>query len=270
MQEGLKVLGNALDLIRNSIKYIRGSETRMVKFKQCIDKFDDIEYSCGFSLDVPTRWNSRYLMLKGALKYWCFIGSLPLVDECYKYCPSKEEKICRFLLPFYDMTTLIFATSYPTSNLYFLQVCKVQSLLLKNVKDGDEVIKHMAELVMIKFHMYWDEYSVVLAFGAILDPRMNLQTLAYCFEKIDPVTFGSKLVRIKEKLYNFFAKYSKSLPITTSSNLLKRKQGQSSSSSSASLPHLSLFDVSLWFHFISIYFLCNSSLGFSYLIFSML
>jgi len=77
--------------------------------------------------------------------------------------------------------------------------------------------------MMVKFQKYWDEYSIVLAFGAILDPRMKLQTLAYCFEKIDPLTSKSKLARIKEKLYNFFAGYSKSLPTTTSSNVLKRK-----------------------------------------------
>ena len=130
-------------------------------------------------------------------------------------------------------------------------------MLLENLKDGDEVIKNMAELMMVKFQQYWDEYSIVLAFGAILDPRMKLQTLAYCFEKIDPFTSKSKLARIKEKLYNFFAEYSKSFPTTTSSNPLKRKQGKSSSSS-ASLPHLSLFYVSLWFHFISSYFLYNS------------
>ena len=36
VQEGLKVLGNALDQIRNSIKYIRGSKTRIVKFKNVL------------------------------------------------------------------------------------------------------------------------------------------------------------------------------------------------------------------------------------------
>jgi len=115
---------------------------------------------------------------------------------------------------------------------------------MENVKDGDEVKKNMVELMMVKFQKYWDKYSVVLAFGAILVPRMKLQTLVYCFEKIDPLTFESKLIRIKKKLCKFFAEYSKSLPTTTSSNVLKRKQGQSSSSSFASLPHLSLFDVS--------------------------
>jgi len=63
-------------------------------------------------------------MLKNALKYQCVFGSLHLDDEFYKYFPLKEEwerveKICRFLLPFYSILTLISATSYHTSNLYY-------------------------------------------------------------------------------------------------------------------------------------------------------
>jgi len=34
VQEGLKVLGDALNQIRESIKYVRGSEIRMIKFKE--------------------------------------------------------------------------------------------------------------------------------------------------------------------------------------------------------------------------------------------
>jgi len=106
-----------------------------------------------------------------------------LVDESYKYCPSEEdwekaEKFCKFLLPFYDITTLISATSYPTSNLYFLQVLKIQSLLIENLKDENALIKNMAELMIVKFQKYWDKYSVALSFGAILDPRMKLETLS--------------------------------------------------------------------------------------------
>jgi len=81
VQEGLKVLGEALNQIRNNIKYVRGSDSRMVKFKQCLEKFSDIDASCGLCLDVPTRWNSTYLMLKNALKYQHVFGSLHLVDE---------------------------------------------------------------------------------------------------------------------------------------------------------------------------------------------
>jgi len=96
----------------------------MVKFKQCLERFNDIDASCGLCLDVPTRWNSTYLMLKSALKYQHAFGSLHLVDESYKYCPLEEkwermDKFRKFFLPFYDITTLISATSYPTFNLYF-------------------------------------------------------------------------------------------------------------------------------------------------------
>jgi len=68
VQEGLKVICDTLDQIRNNIKYVRGSMSRMVKFKQCLKRFSDIDASCGLCLDVLTRWNSTYLMLKSALK----------------------------------------------------------------------------------------------------------------------------------------------------------------------------------------------------------
>ena len=116
-----------------------------------------------------------------------------MVDESYKYCPTDEEweragQNFKFLLPFYDITNLIYATSYPTSNLYFLQVLENSVFVDGNVKDEDVLIKNMAKLMIVKFEKYWDEYSVVLAFGAILDPRMKLETLRFCFEKINSLT----------------------------------------------------------------------------------
>lgn len=69
----------------------------------------------------------------------------------------------------------------------FLQVWEIQCLLLKSVKDKDIVIKDMVELMMEKFDRYCGEYSVVLTFGAILEPRMKLKTLGYCYEMINPL-----------------------------------------------------------------------------------
>jgi len=112
---------------------------------------------------------------------------------------------------------------------------------MKNVKDEDVLIKNMAKLMIVKFEKYWDEYSVVIAFGATLDPRMKLETLGFCFEKIDSLTWELKLEKIKEKIYKLFAEYS-TKGFTTSSSVQKQKQGQSSFSSSMSKP--SLFYVS--------------------------
>ena len=134
-------------------------------------------------------------------------ASLHLVDENYKYYLSVEKwrrvkKNCVFLLPFYEITNLIYVSSYPTSNQYFLQVGNIQTLLMESLKDEDQVIIDMAERIMVKFDKYWDEYSNVLAFGTILDPRMKLETLGYCYEKIDSLTWEVKLERMKENLYN--------------------------------------------------------------------
>ena len=107
---------------------------------------------------------------------------------------------------------------------------------MENVKDEDVLIKNMAKLMIVKFEKYWDEYSVVLAFGVILDPRMKLET-----EKNYSLTWEPKLEKIKEKLYKLFVEYS-TKGFTTSSSVQKQKQGQSSLPSSMSKS--SLFYVS--------------------------
>jgi len=57
--------------------------------------------------------------------------------------------------------------------------------MMKNVKDENKLIKNMIELMIVKFDKYCDEYCVVLAFREILDPKMKLQILGFCYEKID-------------------------------------------------------------------------------------
>ena len=54
--------------IRNAIRYIRSSPSRLQKFKACVEK-EKINHKGLVALDVPTRWNSTYLMLELALKF---------------------------------------------------------------------------------------------------------------------------------------------------------------------------------------------------------
>jgi len=83
----------------------------------------------------------------------------------------------------------------------------------------------MAKRMMDKFKKYWDEYSVVLAMGAVLDPRMKFSRLAACYSKLDPSTCERKLPKVKTKLYMLFANYSSK---STSSGVQTTIQGQSS------------------------------------------
>ena len=58
--------------------------------------------------------------------------------------------MCEFLEPFYEITTLIFGSSYPTSNLYFMQVWNIARLLDMNSKSHDEPVKSMSSFDEIK------------------------------------------------------------------------------------------------------------------------
>ncbi|XP_061368106.1 zinc finger BED domain-containing protein RICESLEEPER 2-like [Gastrolobium bilobum] len=217
VQEGLKVSSDALSKIRESFKYLRGSEGRMKAFKECIDQVGGINTSKGLCLDVPTRWNSTYLMLESALIYRRVFSILEFSDKNYKYCPTLDEwdireKIMGFLKPFYDITELISGTSYPTANLYFLQVWQIQCSLQNTLHDDDDILKSMAERMMEKFDKYWEEYSIVLALGALLDPRMKTSALSYCYSKVNPLTSEAKVEEIKKNAYNLFDNYACHIP----------------------------------------------------------
>ncbi|GAU19719.1 hypothetical protein TSUD_78440 [Trifolium subterraneum] len=231
VDEALKLVSYAVYKIRQSISFVKESKSRKQKFKECVEKVGGIDSSVRLHLDMSMNVNSTYLMLESALKYQGVFESLHLYDDDYKLCPSVEqwkrvEKICAFLLPFSETANMINGTTHPTSNLYFLQVWKVQCVLVESLRVEDEVIKKMAETMMSKFKKYWDEYSIVLALGAVLDPRMKLSTLACCYSKLDASTCERKLEHVKSKLYMLFDKYSSK---NTSSGVQRTIQDQSSS-----------------------------------------
>ena len=66
--EGLKDHIISIDIIRRVVMYIRSLPSMLVKFKSCVEK-EKIESKKLLSLDVPTRWNSTYLMLENAIKF---------------------------------------------------------------------------------------------------------------------------------------------------------------------------------------------------------
>jgi len=254
VEEGLKLVSGVVSKIRESILFVRDSKSRRKKFKECVEKVGGIDSSVRLHMDMSMTVNSTYLMLDSALKYRRAFESFHLYDDNYVSCPSAKEwkrveKICAFMLPFRETANMINGATHPTSNLYFLQVWKVQCVLVDSLGDEDEVIARMAKRMTGKFKKYWDEHSVVLAMGAVLDPRMKFSRLADCYSKLDPSTCERKLRKVKTKLYMLFDKYSSK---STSSGMQTTVQGQSSTmpleKNSESLSD-GLYDVSLYIFF---------------------
>ena len=131
------------------------------------------------------------------------------VDPSYKLLPTEREwdlgiQICELLQPFHEITNLISGSTYPTSNLYFMQVYKIELWLKSHEKSSSEVIVEMVGAMKVKFDKYCREYSVILAMAAVFDPRFKLSLLDYCFTKLDDGTAEQKVVHVSDKLELLF------------------------------------------------------------------
>lgn len=115
VSDGLKMVKHIVSKVRECSKWIHSSQARQ-------QNFEDAIVGCCVELvsrqrpvlDVPTRWNSVYLMLVSTILYKNVFGRLALRDSNFEQImPSDEDwrnakVICDFLKPFYDGNSKIF------------------------------------------------------------------------------------------------------------------------------------------------------------------
>ena len=90
VQDGLKEIDIAIQKIRESVKYVKGSQVRKQKFLESVNQMS-LDGKRGLRQDVPTRWNSTFLMIENALYYRRAFCHLELTDSNYKNCPTIDE-----------------------------------------------------------------------------------------------------------------------------------------------------------------------------------
>nr|KAJ0213884.1 hypothetical protein LSAT_V11C400220640 [Lactuca sativa] len=220
VQDGLKAIDEGIVKVRESIKYVKGSQVRKTNFMNAVKQVNLIPKK-GLRQDVPTRWNATFLMIESAIFYRRAFFRLALMDSNYLDCPSNEEwgkleKIFRFLEVFYEVTCIFSGNKYCTSNLYFPSVSTVERTLREEIKSSDKFMKNMAGQMYAKFSKYWSEYSPILAMVAVLDPRYKMQYVEFTYKKLYGSNFREHSDSVREKLHDLFSEYVTRLPYKTS------------------------------------------------------
>ncbi|PRQ45867.1 putative transcription factor/ chromatin remodeling BED-type(Zn) family [Rosa chinensis] len=67
VRSGLTMLDRSVSSIRNAVKFVRSSASRLELFRKCVEK-EKLESKKICVLDVPTRWNSTFIMLETSIE----------------------------------------------------------------------------------------------------------------------------------------------------------------------------------------------------------
>ena len=77
-------------MVRSAVKYVKSSPSRFEKFRSCVER-EQLTFKGLLCLDVPTRWNSTFLMLEGAEKCQSAFQLIESVDKDFKIALNEEK-----------------------------------------------------------------------------------------------------------------------------------------------------------------------------------
>ncbi|XP_038995861.1 zinc finger BED domain-containing protein RICESLEEPER 2-like [Hibiscus syriacus] len=212
VQDGLSVIGDGIDRIRDNVYFWSATKKRIEKFEEAARHLT-IYCSKKLSLDCKTRWNSTYLMLSVAIVYKDVFKCLKQRETQYISLPTDRDwelasSICGKLHLFYKVTLMFSGTKYPTANVFFPSICEIRIALSKWSEDRDEVIKEIGERMLVKFDKYWSVIHGVMGVAVVLDPRYKFKMMEYAFPKIYGFEKSDvEIVKLKELVSRLFQDY---------------------------------------------------------------
>ncbi|KAJ4768973.1 Zinc finger BED domain-containing protein DAYSLEEPER [Rhynchospora pubera] len=210
VQDGLNTLHKEIDCIRETMKWIKHSQRRIEKFKLACSQMN-IPYKKP-QWDVPTRWNSTYLMLELALELKLAIVRYASLDKKFSKALSDSQwgilnELVKHLKVFYEATLKLSGTKYPTLNLFFSEFCEVYLTIKRMASNEYPFIVNMGTQMHAKFNKYWSMGNSLLAIACVLDPRCKLDVVQYYMEEMCPDECENFISNIKECMSELYNEY---------------------------------------------------------------
>ena len=213
VRDGMAEIDQTVAAIRNGISYVRSHTNRLRSFELKVDSGKITRGS--LPLDVKTRWNSMYLMLSTALKFKVAFDKMEVEDRLYNdYFSALEndskrvgppqhkdwdavEKLCRFLLIFYNSTLVVSASTSLNAHKCYGEIVTIAANLMELITNYDPELSSKATEMFKKFDKYWDglkNMNKMLMVATVFDPTKKLELAKMCFEEL----YGLDTVEYKE------------------------------------------------------------------------
>lgn len=219
-----KDIHGSINSVRAAVKFVRQSPLRLRKFKECAE-FEGIPSRKWLCLDVPTRWNSMYLMLNTAEKFERAFERYSRQERDIRIELNKEgapgfpscldwenvRRVVKFLQHFFYLTEKVSGTQYTTTNLYLPELSEVDYKLQEWEKDADAM--DMATKMREKYLKYWGDPMQMnknIFHAVVLDPRHKMEFLQFILIKM----FGDEKGKeygdmVRSELTKLFDEYRK-------------------------------------------------------------
>ncbi|XP_019189846.1 PREDICTED: zinc finger BED domain-containing protein RICESLEEPER 2-like [Ipomoea nil] len=195
VQDGLRYAGPSVKKVRDVVRWVRSSPARLKKFRE-IAVLNGVEAKCALQLDVPTRWNSTYMMLNTALQYQrafeAYENDASLNADLSDSIPNfmdwlSVQSLVHFLKGFYEMTVRISGSLYVTSNTFFSEISDLGCMLDDMVNSVSTSEKEMGSHMKQKFEKYWgdpEKMNFLIFYANILDPRDKIEYMPAQFAQL--------------------------------------------------------------------------------------
>jgi len=160
VQDGMKIIHSTIQKIRELLKHIDSSLSRLQVFNT-IANGKGLASKSGIYLDISIRWNSTYKMIREALLYKAALNTYA-TKFIMEVGPSEEEwikaeAISEFLKAFEELALAVSAHRKPTAHkflplvLYILYALKEDAALKTT-----NLLQELAAAMCSKFEKYWD------------------------------------------------------------------------------------------------------------------
>jgi hypothetical protein len=152
-------------------------------------------------------------MLESMLPFKKVFETLDEQEPSYTFGPSDGEwemveDICQLLKVFWHATNVISGSNYPTSNLYFIEICSVKCVLDEQAKSGNATIRTMVTEMKKKFHKYFMESYFTNCIPVVLDPRFKLEHVVFWLKQYFGIDDAKNhIVEVKIAIKEFFTEY---------------------------------------------------------------